>query len=265
MVKKDTIRLFSLVAGFLCASSLAHAQLIIPQIVDGGAWVTTLVITNTGVGQAAASLSFYQEIGGGITGPWNLTFVEPVQPQNFLLPAGSTLYLHTPGTASTTSVGWGQLTETDPQFSVVAYAIFTQRIPGRTDQDGTASAAVVGSRIMVPYDNTATRSASFATSIAIANPTPSAETISVATRNSSVNGAATPNQQLSIMLPPQGHIYFDFPTQFGQSVAGQSGLAEFYVSGGSISILALRFHSSGAFTTAPVYTAQGPPIIGSSQ
>jgi hypothetical protein len=50
------------------------------------------------------------------------------------------------------------------------------------------------------------------------------------------------------------------PTLFVQT-AGKSGLAEFYVSSGTISIIALRANPSGAITSAPVFFETGTPII----
>ncbi|HEV3330291.1 MAG TPA: hypothetical protein VG096_04875 [Bryobacteraceae bacterium] len=257
-MKKDTIRLLSLLAAFLFAFTIARAQqtLIIPQIVDGGAWQTTIVVINTSSGQTSASLRFYQDIGQSGTQPWYPTFLESsLSMQNFLLPAQGALFLHTSGTAAATTIGWGQVTEMDSLGAVAAYAIFTQRIPGHPDQDGTAPATTAGSRILVPFDNTDNA----VTSIAIANPTLLTETISVTTQN----GSATANGQLSIVLPAQGHSSFDFPTRFPSTV-GQSGLAEFYCAGGTISILALKFNSS-AFTTMPVYGVLGAPLAASDR
>jgi hypothetical protein len=253
-MRKKTVRWCLLLVSILFPYSLAQAQtLFIPQIVDGGAWLTTIPITNTGATQTTISLSFFQEtIGGnGNTSSWNLAFVENVQTSNIVLPAGSTLFLHTTGTAASATVGWGQLHELDGAGSVVAYAIFT--VTGASLQNGTAPSAGAASRVLVPFDNT-----SAATSIAIANTTTSSETINVGIR---INGVTS--QPASITLPGQGHIHFDFPTQFGATVAGQSGLAEFYAASGSFAILGLRFQS-GAFTTAPVYAESGPPLIASS-
>jgi hypothetical protein len=254
MKRTTTSRCFFL-AAFLFAFSLAHAQtaLIIPQIVDGGAWLTTIALTNTSASQAVVSLNFFQETGGGNTSSWPLNFVEmtSAQTQDIALPGGSSVFLHTLGTAAATTIGWAQLSETSA--SVVAYAIFTQRVPGRSDQDGTAPAAAAISRILVPFDNTN----GAVTSMAIANTTQSSESISVGIRS-----ASTTTQATAITLPADGHESFTFPTQF-PTTAGQSGLAEFYAASGSFSILALKFNS-GAFTTAPVYSATGPPIIISS-
>jgi hypothetical protein len=244
-----------MLVALLFALSLGHAQtLIIPQIVDGGPWLTAIAVTNIGSSQTTASLTFFQETGGGATSPWNLNFVEmtSVQVQDLVLAAGTTVLLHTQGIAANTTIGWGQLFEADGTGSVVAYAIFTQRVPGRTDQDGTAPAAAAASRILVPFDNTA----GAVSSMAIANATSSSLSVNVGIRTS---GGTT--QPAAITLPPQGHSSFSFPTQF-TATAGTDGLAEFYAPSGSFSIVALKFNA-GAFTTAPVYVESGPPIIAS--
>ncbi|MBV9505226.1 MAG: hypothetical protein JO323_09515 [Acidobacteriia bacterium] len=100
-----------------------------------------------------------------------MAFLES-RPQNLPLPGGGTLFLHTLGTNSATSVGWVQI---QASLSVVAYAIFTQRVPGRTDQDGTAPAAAGAAHILVPFDN----SSGFVTSVALVNPTGASENVAV--------------------------------------------------------------------------------------
>jgi hypothetical protein len=251
---------FAVIPGFplvtlLFASTLAHAQTtIIPQVVDGGAWLTTIVLTNTSANSATADLTFSQEISGASTGatqPWPLNFVEinSAQAQAVVLTPGSTRFLHTLGNAPVTTIGWGQLSEADGAGAIVAYAIFAQR-SGTTVQQGTAPASAAVSRILVPFNNTS----GIVTSMAIANPTSSNESISVAIR--------TPfaiEQTTGITLLPEGHASFDFPTEF-PGTAQVSGLVEFYSATGSFSILALQFES-GAFTTAPVYPVAGAPIL----
>ena len=56
---------------------------VVPQFVDGG-WQTTLVLANTTVSAATASLTFYKETGagGGATEPWTPTFLEGSSTQN---------------------------------------------------------------------------------------------------------------------------------------------------------------------------------------
>jgi len=235
---------------FAFAMAVGHAQTsVIPQVADGGAWQTTLVLTNTTASATLASLSFFQETSGGATESWDLPLLEVESTQNLPLPAAGTLFLHTPGTAGVTSVGWAQV---QASVGVVAYAIFTQRVPGRQNQDGTAPAAVGASGILVPIDNTD----GFVTSIAVANPTSSSESISVGLQPSS--GASS--QLSSIMLPAQGHMAFSVPQQFSASI-GQKGLLELYSAGGSLSAIALRFNPTGAFTAAPVYPESSPIIV----
>jgi len=242
---------FFLVASFFFAFSFAQAQaLVIPQIVDGGPWLTAIAVTNISGSQVVASLSFFQETGGGNTSSWNLAFHEGPT-QGLVLQPGSTVFLHTLGTAANATVGWGLLSELGSSGSLAAYAIFTQR--GASLQSGTAPASAAVSRILVPFDN----ANSAVTSMAVVNTTSSAETINVGVRI-----GTTTSQPAAITLPANGHTSFAFPTQF-TATAGQSGMAEFYSPSGSFSILALRFQS-GAFTTAPVYSVSGPPLIASS-
>lgn len=249
-------------APFSFGFSVVHAQVSVtpslvsttPQIVDGGPWVTTMALTNTSANATEVTLNFYQETGGGATQPWLLDFVEvtSAQPQAVSLPAGSTLFLHTLGTAAATTVGWGQVSWSPTTLPSVidAYAIFTQRIPGRPDEEGTAEAIPVASRFLVPFDNTN----GAVTSIAIASLSTNNNFISVGIRT-----RVCTTQPAAITLPPLGHTSFAFPTQF-PGTAGQTGLAEFYGSSTAISIIGLRFNS-GAFTTAPVYSVTGAPII----
>jgi len=251
-MKNASVRRVYWLAGLLLTCAIAQAQTsAIPQIVDGGVWQTTIVITNTSATAAIVSLTFFQDAGGGNTSPWSLAFVESVQVQALAVSAGSTVFLHTPGTAATTTIGWGQLMELDGTGAVQAYAIFTQRGSGL--QSGTAPAAASVSRILVPFDNSGTAT----TSMAIANTTAGSVTVNVGIR---IAGQAD-SQPTAITLSAHGHLAFDFPHQFG--IGGKSGLAEFYAPSGSFSILALRFQST-AFTAAPVYSVTGPPIIASA-
>jgi len=233
-----------------CGVGALADPLIISQIVDGEVWQTTIVLTNTTSTSANASLSFFQETVGNATVPWNLSFLEVGSTQSIALAGGETLLLHTPGTASLLSVGWGQLTANP---GVVAYAIFTKRPQGLPAQVGTSPAIASASRILVPFDNTSNNTES----MALVNTSATAQTINVKFRTTA--GAIT--QGLLANIPAQGHIAFTFPAQFA-ATAGQSGLAEFYTASGTIAILALNFNPAGSLTTAPVYAQAGSPIIG---
>ncbi|MDP9053551.1 MAG: hypothetical protein M3N93_04510 [Acidobacteriota bacterium] len=245
-------RLRSLAVILCLYSGAAWAQaLIVSQVVDGDIWQTTMVLTNTTAASTVASLSFFQETTGNATVPWNLAFLEmsSAQAQAVTLAPGETLLLHTPGTATTLSIGWGQVVSTP---GVVAYAIFTKRPAGLPAQVGTSPAIAAASRILVPFDNTLNNVAS----MALVNASSASETITVNLRTT--NGTVT--QPTPLTIPAQGHIAFTFPTQF-PATAGQSGLAEFYTASGTFSVLALSFNPAGSLTTAPIYNESGPPII----
>jgi hypothetical protein len=240
----------------ICLSlSGVYAQVqVIPQVADGAGWATTIVLTNTTATTQLAQLKFNQAVigGGGATSPWTPPFNENVALSAINLPAGATLFLHTPGTAATLTQGWGEL---DAVAGVVGYAIFTSHAPGNPAQDATAPASTAASRILVPFDNTS----HLITAVAVVNPNATAETVLVNIRTSdgAISNGTLPN------MPTKGQRTFLMPTQF-PGTAGKSGLAEFYTNSGTISIIALRANPSGAFTTAPVYPESGPPIIGAN-
>jgi hypothetical protein len=266
MVSLRTTSLFLVPVALLAAASSGWAQnqnLYIPQIADGGSWQTTLVITNTSsVAASISSISFYQEISPGVGQPnWNLSFEEGALPTS--VPAGTTILLHTLGTAAATATGWGAITAGP---GIQAYAIFEQRIPGRQNQDGTGLAIPAASRFLVPFDQTV----GSIVGLAIANVSSSSETINIAVRTT--NGSVT---QASV--PVAGYAHFNFPlnsplsaaapSQLGpiiSTASGQSGLIEIYTSSASLAVLTLRFNITAAFTAAPVYPEAGPPIIGTS-
>jgi len=223
---------------------------VIPQVADGAGWSTTIVLTNTTTGDLPVTLNFNQAVsnGAGVTTPWSPPFQES-SPSSFSVPAGSSIFLRTPGNATALSQGWAELVA-DPR--VTGYAIFTSRSAEGLAQDSTAPAVSASSRILVPFDN----SSGLITAVALVNSSASAETVSVNLRtlDGATSTATAPN------LPLHGQITFLMPQQFPDT-AGKSGLAEFYVSSGTISIIALRANPSGAITSAPVFFETGPPII----
>ncbi|MBE0660583.1 MAG: hypothetical protein IH602_23005 [Bryobacteraceae bacterium] len=224
---------------------LAEVQ-IIPQVADGGGWSTTIVLSNKTATAQNVTLNFHRGTdANGTTEPWSPPFVENVSLPNITLAAGSSVFLHTPGTAGPLSQGWGEL---NAPAGVSGYAIFTS-----LGQDATAPAVSAASRILVPFDNTS----DLVTAVAVANPNASAETIQV---NIKTSDGATTTGALP-QMPANGHKAFVLVDVFHET-RGKRGLAEFYVTSGSFSIIALRFNPTSAFTSAPVYSRTGTPIIG---
>jgi hypothetical protein len=237
---------------FLSALAASGQTLVIPQIADGNGWQTELVLTNTGATATTVSLNFFQSVGAGVTQNWTPPFLETSVLQNISLPAASTVFLHTPGTAGSLSEGWAQV---EGNSAVSAYAIFEETVSGRQNQDGTALAAPSTSRMLVPFDNTN----GFVTTMAIVNTTGSSESIAVAAQTT----GGAPAQLAAITLPPNGYMAFTLPLQFS-ALSSVKGLLELYASTGSFSLIALRFNPTGAFTAAPVFAETGSPVITSA-
>jgi hypothetical protein len=239
----------------LFSMACACAQLlVIPQVADGGGWRSTLVLTNsTAVAINGVTLTFLKDIVPGVpgqTGPWSPTFVEGSLPSS--IPAGSSIFLHTPGTGALAQ-GWVQVQST---AGVQAYVIYTYTANGR-DQDATAPAVSSAPRILVPFDNTN----GLVTALAVVNPNPLPLTIAVNFKLSGAAGTLVPGNQ--IQLPSNGQVAFLLATQT-PGTAKVSGLAEFYSmtpSGANFSIIALRANPTGGFTSLETYNESGSPII----
>ena len=249
MKQNFKVTLFSLSLWLPLCGQTAQT-LTIPQVVDGGGWQSTIVLTNSNVNPAAATLIFHSDTTGGGTLPWTPPFLEVSSTAGMSLTGGSTSFLHTMGTAAALTQGWAEL---NAEAGVIAYVIFTNRIPGLRDQDGTAPAVAATNRVLVPYDN----SSGSATAIAVVNPGGAPQDITVGFRNTTggVAVSALPT------VPAMGHLAFVLAQQF-PATAGRSGLAEFYSPTRNFSMIALRFNPTQSFTAAPVYLQTGPPIIG---
>jgi len=223
--------------------------LIIPDVVDGGGWQSTVVLTNSSAAPANATLIFHTDTTAGATQPWNPPFQEVSSTAGLVLPGSSAMYLHTLGTAAALSQGWAEL---DADAGIVAYTIFTNRVPGHQDQDSTAPAVAATNRILMPYDD----ASGFVSAIAIVNPTATAQTVSVGFRTTDglVAIDALPT------VPAMGHMAFVLSQQF-PVIAGHRGLAEFYSATGNISMIAFRFNPTQSSASAPVFFETGAPLI----
>ena len=241
----------TLTALLLCLPTVAQT-LTLPHIVDGAGWLSTIVLTNTSANAASATLVFHQETGGGNTGPWTPQFQEVVSTSGLSLVGGSTMFLHTTGTADTLTQGWAEL-NADP--SIIGYVVFTIRVAGRQDQEGTAPAVAASNRILMPYAD----ANGFVSGIAVVNISGQPESISVGFRTTT-GGVALGTLPT---VPPGGHMSFALAQQF-PVIAGHDGLAEFFSSTGAFSLIALRFNPTSSFTAAPAYSQTGAPIIAAS-
>jgi hypothetical protein len=134
---KRTLRTLILVPLF-AVKFLSAQALIIPQAPDGQNWRFTLVVTNTTTAAATASITFFQNIDAtGDTTPWSPPLDANVA--DLEVPAGSSVFVHSAGTAATLTQGWAQVTS-NPPGALQAYVIYTYSPPNKQSSDGTAQA-----------------------------------------------------------------------------------------------------------------------------
>lgn len=107
----------------LAVKFLSAQALIIPQAPDGAGWKFTLVVTNTTTAAASASITFFQNIDtAGDTASW----VPPLDANvaSLEVPSGSSVFVHSSGTAATLTQGWAQVTS-NPPGALQAFVIYT--------------------------------------------------------------------------------------------------------------------------------------------
>jgi len=230
---------------------LSADNLIVPHVVDGAGWQSTIVLTNTTGNPANATLIFHKETTNGNTEAWTPPFVEVISTSGLSVVGGSSMFLHTQGTAADLSQGWAEL---NADAGIIGYVVFSIR-SGASQNDGTAPIGSASGRLLVPYDDTP----GFLTGVAIVNPTSTAQNISVGFRNS--GGTLMGDHALSV--PAGGHKSFILSTEF-PGIKNHAGLAEFYSPSGTFSMIALRVNPTNAFTAAPVYFQSGAPLISAS-
>jgi hypothetical protein len=217
-------------------------SLTIPQVADGDgggfAFTTAITIVNNDIVPARVSLRFFQRNPDlTTTRPWTPSMQNNTPIDNVEIRAGASFTWRTTGT-DPFAQGWA---EVQASGRVSGFAIFQQRVPGRSDQEAAVPVnAGAQQRFLLPFDNTD----KFATTMALANfSSTDAGVINVVFRDSQ-NATITSAQ---ITLPARGHDSFSLFERF-PALKGLRGVAEFTALGGQITPLGLRF-SDIAFTS----------------
>lgn len=260
---KDALRTSILAALFAMKFLSAQTQTqILPQAPDGAGWQFTLVVTNPTTNGATAQVNFFRvDDQAGDTFSWvDVPLVEEnVNLGSLDVPPASSVFLHSTGIASTLTQGWAQMTS-NSNANLQAYIIYTYTAANQSTSDATAPAVTPTTRILVPFDNTATATNALATELAIVNPNVGQETVTV---SFSIGGQNTAGA--SFIVPGMGQVAVAMPDMFPETL-NQAGLAEFSTVDGNLAIIALRSNNNAAtglfsFTSAPTYPESGSPII----
>jgi sugar lactone lactonase YvrE len=229
-------------AGLTTSGSMA-------QLASGGAWTTTITLVNTGSAPAQMRLNFFDNNGNPLLLP--LTFPQTPNAARPLLAAtldrtlnaGAELVIQSSGPLNQpTLVGWAQLLMSTG--SIGGFAVFGQAL-GSTDQEAAVPLENRNaSAYLLSFDTTNGSS----TGVALANITPQPVQNAITVRDDT----GTLILADTITLPGMGHTSFDLVSRYGSVVANRLGTVEFTSpAAGEISVLGLRFSSTGAFSSIP--------------
>lgn len=221
---------------------------IFPFWAGGGGWESTITLINVFESNIGYRLSFYGANGQPAlvsyrTADGIVTAANTIQGELgddssavfVLIDAGGGL-----------QTGWARL-DYDGDSRIGGVLTFRQRVEGRPDFESSVTLTRDDETpVYLPFDNTA----GSVTTLAITNPSASDNTdLQLRFWNSSGQILST----RSITLSAGTTTAFSIPDQYPE-LAGSSGQMRIQGSSGNLSTLALRFISSGAFSTVPVAT-----------
>ena len=223
----------------------------IPQVADGGGFRTAITVVNSDSAPARVTLRFYKsDPATRATVPWTPPMEGNAPFDNIEIPVGSAWTVQTAGTSTSISSGWAEVVS---EKRVSGLAVFRQVQPdGRTQEAAVPINSGLMQRNLLPFDNTN----SFVTSVAIANlSTTELGRVRVAFRGPAGNLIRIDRLK---DIPARGHTAFELYREFPY-LQGLSGTADFWVLGGHISVLGLRFSPSGAFTSFEAQSLNSRP------
>ena len=247
-------RIFLVVFWVLTAAAIASAQTTgyFPQIADGVqgggiTWKTTIYVTNpapSGTSPAAVNITFTASNGS----PFNISFVDSAGAAagtgslSFTISGGQTQKFVSTGTGAL-SIGFGTLSATATVFGNAVFSEF--------------NGAALYSEASVPASGSNTSQAIFVdtqagfdTGVAYANPNSGPVSIGLELLNTQ-GVRVVPSTQRTLVGNQQDAVFVKgalFPTS--PALAGSMRIT----SSAPIAVVALRFHSSGLFTTLPPVT-----------
>jgi hypothetical protein len=214
---------------------------VIPHVVDGAGWKTTFVLTNLDTRTIRFSLAFVADNGDDLSLPVN--DVGTVRGIDITLAPSASTTVETAGTAKNLSQGWAMILTPGINDRISGMAVFRAQVAGRADQEAVVPImSLLNDRFILLFDN----SNGYATSMALANPDTTAAPVDVTIRD--VAGTVIKQDHLSVAAFQ--HQAFSTVSTWPET-AGKKGSIEFRATGSSfgVSVLGLRFHPGGSFTS----------------
>jgi len=223
---------------------------ILPQIADGGGFVTEFIITNPTGAAITCRLTFWQDNGALL--PLSLNGANPSSSYVVLVPGHSTQFLSTPGAGGSVT-GWG-LAENVQQLGVIA--AFRLKVSNLPESEATVEAIPATAGFAMAFDETP----GYDTGFALANVS-ALDTVIENLFFYDTDGNFIYSDS-SRTLGPHQHESFLFSSRYGSQLAGKRGTVRVYYgtqgtpTNGTAGLtgLGLRVNPGGTFTSLATVT-----------
>jgi hypothetical protein len=223
---------------------------ILPQIADGGGFVTELIITNPTGAPLTCRVTFWQDNGALL--PLSLNGANPSASYVVVVPGHSTQFLSTPG-AGPSVTGWG-LAENVERLGVIA--TFRLQVSNRPESEATVQGIPATAGFAMAFDETTGYDTGFALANVSAFDTVIENLYFYDKKGNLIYSDTTRT------LGPHQHESFLFSARYGAQLAGKRGTVRVYygVQGtpafGTTGLtgLGLRVNPGGTFTSLPTVT-----------
>lgn len=219
---------------------------VLPHIVSGGGWNTTITLVNNSSSPVSTRLAFYGDDGSSLTLPLNVTQHGSSQgvtasTLDQVIGPNSTLLVDTGSNSASSAWGWADVTSTGP---LGGYAIFRATPQSGAPSEGTVPLqSQFPSTLTLAYDNVS----GFVMGVALTNLSTTAASITATIWDDSGNQLGTQPFEIA----GNGHLAFVLPDLLPLT-AGKRGIVKFQSPlPDGIAALGLRFSPFGTFTSVP--------------
>lgn len=236
----------AVVPGFISTTPESGDIEILPQIADGGGFLTEFIITNPTGAPITCRLTFWGDDGNPLL--LSLNGAGPLPSYVVMVPGYATQFLSTPGGTGPSVTGWG-LAENVSQLAVIAAFRLQRQSNPESEATVEATPATVG--FGMAFDETP----GFDTGFALANPSPT-DTVIENLYFYDTTGALIFSDSSKTLSPLQ-HESFLFSSRYQAQLAGKRGTVRVYYgvvgnpANGIVGLtgLGLRTNPGGTFTS----------------
>ncbi len=238
------------VNGSLSTTQPPGYSAILPQIADGGGFLTEFIITNPTGAPITCRLSFWGDDGNPLF--LSLNSAGPLPTYVVMVPGHATEFLSTPGIGAGVT-GWGRAENVSDLGVIATYRLLRQSSP-------EAEATVPGTPASVGFAMAFDETAGFDTGFALANVSAS-DTVIENLYFYDTTGALIFNDS-SHTLGPLQHESYLFSSRYAAQLSGKQGTVRVYYgvvgtpANGTIGLtgLGLRVNPGGTFTSLATTT-----------